>query len=272
MTKQIHTHRAHCQLCASVQAIDVATGIIAKHGYTVAHGYFAGTCPGSDRLNLSVERTLADQYIAKAKDEAYELGDALEGLRDGRWFPEEAFSGKYVRVPAPTRGWPNRMVDQRVMVPYVSATDEQKAEAVRIEGHRLENRIKACTDYAKDLTTWADRINGKVDPYLVKDLEPRDWVVGDSVRIGGKAGFDAVIQTIAQKSYTTFGFRRGRGTVMCDHALVTRPAVTEKRVSEKAGGYVTREARPAADIWVAVRDIKRPANKLAEELKKAGKL
>ena len=53
--KNTHTHRGHCQLCGRVQAIDSASGITAKHGYTVEFGYFSGTCPGSDKPNLKAE-------------------------------------------------------------------------------------------------------------------------------------------------------------------------------------------------------------------------
>lgn len=274
--KQIHTHRGHCQLCTMVQALDVSTGIIAKHGYTVAHGYFRGTCPGSDRLNLHVDRTHADHSIAQARIEAAELVQTIAALRSGILRPVLVWDGTYDKVvkPSPTLHNPNRThtVDVEHMVGWSDASEHYQRKQVEREVRGNQQRHDACVSYANDLEKWADKITGKVDAYQVKDLEPRDWQVGDVVRIGGKAGFDATIQKIEDQPYTTYGFRRGRGTVQCKHALVTRPEVTEKRVSEKAGGYVTREARPAKDIWVAVRDIKRPVNTLAAELKKAGKL
>lgn len=45
-----HTHTGHCQLCDRQQAVNVTTGLLAKHGYTKRWGFFSGTCPGSGAL------------------------------------------------------------------------------------------------------------------------------------------------------------------------------------------------------------------------------
>jgi hypothetical protein len=272
--KQIHTHRAHCQLCTIVQAIDVATGIIAKHGYTVDHGYFSGTCPGSDLQNLHVDRTHADASIKRARADAEETDELVAKLRSGSIHPAKAWSGQYHQVPAPRRGNPDATRSERTMVPFGEADELHQRMAISGAIAEQERHARICRKHADELEAWADKITGKVDPYQVTDLEPRDWEVGDEVRIGGKGrdGWDAVIEAIEARDYSTHGFRGGRGTVKCKHAKLTRPAVPERRASEKAGGYVIREARPQKVVWVALRDIKRPPNTLATELRKAGKL
>jgi hypothetical protein len=58
-----HTHRGHCQVCGAQQAVNNETGMLAKHGYTVEHGFFEGECPGSHNLPLEVERTMTDNII-----------------------------------------------------------------------------------------------------------------------------------------------------------------------------------------------------------------
>lgn len=50
MKSRTHTHTGHCQLCDRSQAINVKTGMIAKHGYSVDWSQFVGVCPGSDHL------------------------------------------------------------------------------------------------------------------------------------------------------------------------------------------------------------------------------
>jgi len=58
-----HTHRAHCQVCGAQQAVDNKTGMLAKHGYTVEHGFFEGECPGSHNLPIEVDHTMTDNII-----------------------------------------------------------------------------------------------------------------------------------------------------------------------------------------------------------------
>lgn len=58
-----HTHRGHCQVCGAQQAVDNKTGMMAKHGYTVEHGFFEGECPGSHNLPLEHDHTMTDNII-----------------------------------------------------------------------------------------------------------------------------------------------------------------------------------------------------------------
>ncbi len=58
-----HTHRGHCQVCGAQQAVNNETGMLAKHGYTVEHGFFEGECPGSHNLPLEVDHTMTDNII-----------------------------------------------------------------------------------------------------------------------------------------------------------------------------------------------------------------
>lgn len=285
MAKQIHTHRGHCQLCARIQAIETQTGTIAEHGYTRRGGYFSGSCPGSGLMNLHVSRTTADARIAAARGEVTEQRAMADSLTRRETHPEKAWTGEFKMVRASGRditarsyileggAMYSKLERARVYVAWdkapKSGQDVTRNETIR---DCLE-RAKICEDYANFLESWAYLITGKVDPYQVQDLEPREWEVGDTVHIGGKKGYDATVKAVEIRPYTTFGVRRGRSTVNVKHVRITQPEVTEKRVSEKAGGYVSREARPAKVIWVAMRDIKdRKPNPLAEELAKAGLL
>lgn len=281
MTKVTHTHRGHCQLCARVIAIDTQTGRIAKHGYKVAqHGMFVGICPGSDVLSLHVERSMADRYIADARRRAADALAFAVRLREGKAKPAQAWNGEYKRVLKPTRGWPDRTVEEKVIIPFADASPDYQRRAVAEFVEAVERDARVAHDYANDLEDWASRITGKVDAYRVEDLEPREWKVGDTVRIGGKGkdGFDAVIEAIENRPYRSFGFSRGSSTTMAAHARLTRPARPEKRGRPDKldpQGRIITEGRPEKILWEPLRNIKRPSDAispLAEQLKKAGKL
>jgi hypothetical protein len=273
--KIIHTHRGHCQLCTMVQAIDPTTGAIALHGYTVSqNGYFVGTCPGSNHKSLHADRTRADKSIADARAEAVRMKHEADELYRGNVTPARAWDGTYHDVPAPTESRPKATRPERTMIAFADATVEQQRRQVTQEINDRLDRANRCTAYANDLEAWANKITGKVETYQVRDLEPRAWEVGDEARFFGKGpdGFTAKIEAIEEQEYRVNSFRRGFGSVMAKHARVTRPARAEKRVSEKAGGYVTQEARPAKVLWFALREMKRPPSPLAAMLKKEGKL
>jgi hypothetical protein len=282
MTKQqqLHTHRGHCQLCGRVQAIDVKTGLVAKHGYTVERGYFSGQCPGSDVMNLHVARDLADKHIATARREAADHTELANRYEQRTAHPSPVWNGKYRLVfdcvkDTRSRGYTRDglrvcwLRDQEIFVPWDDATAEYQERGRTSAINELRRRAATCTSYADTLETWANRITGKIDPYLVEDLEPRNWQVGDTVTIGGKKGWSAVIEAIEEKKYETYGFSRGRDTIVCKHARLTRPAKPEKKDKD---GYVVRPGYPAAVMWIALRDIKRPDTDLVAALKKAGLL
>ena len=269
-----HTHRGHCQLCLRVQAINPATGNIAKHGYKVPDGYhmYVGTCPGSDERTLHVERRLADAAIKTARERAAACTKHAELLQAGSVTPVEAWSGSYERVEKTGRRGITYFVTERKMIAFAQAAPIYQAEAVRAEVFVYEAHAANATSYANDLTKWAADIFDKgVPAYPVEELEPTKWSVGDTLRIGGKKGFDAVIEAIEERDYRSNGFRRGTQTIKTPHALVTYPAVEEKRTKGEYS-YVTQEARPARQVWEALRNYKRGLSALALSLKEAGKL
>ena len=65
------THKATCQACGNVQA--VVNGKMAKHGYTVEHGFFAGTCPGSDEVPMETSTDLTMNIVKRMTTRALAL-------------------------------------------------------------------------------------------------------------------------------------------------------------------------------------------------------
>lgn len=286
--KLTHTHRGHCQRCTMVQAIDPSTGNIAKHGYTVPNGYFNGTCIGADLPTLHTSREHADGWIAAARADAKAHRKIVSQLSSGKSHPVVVWQGEpspwgswkgvYHKVPKPTDRNPNATKDERTMISWADGSQAERERQVKEEIATHTGIADRADSYANDLEKWADRITGKVDAYQVKDLDPRDWQVGDTIRIGGKSkdGFDAVIEAIELRAYRTRGFSmRGSSTVNTEHGRITRPALPELRAKPTPAypeGRVTQEAREARTWWEPLRNIKRPPTALAAMLKAEGKV
>lgn len=53
-TERSATHRGCCQICGKSHKVNVKTGLLAEHGYTIDFGYFSGSCAGSHQLPINV--------------------------------------------------------------------------------------------------------------------------------------------------------------------------------------------------------------------------
>lgn len=66
------THRGHCQVCNRIQKLP--DGLLSLHGYTVVSrgwgGYFAGDCRGSRALPFERDKTLVEDSIKNALEQA----------------------------------------------------------------------------------------------------------------------------------------------------------------------------------------------------------
>lgn len=282
--KVTHTHRGHCQFCLCVHAIDVETGRLAIHGYTVKGGRFLGNCPGSRHLSLHVERTHTDGIIAAYRQDEAGYKALADGYEAGTATPEQAWKGKpwadgkywegvYHHEPRPTPRNPKNVERVRTMIDWKDANDVEKARQLK-ESIERARRDQDNAKYHADLMQRyaAEIFDGKVPAYPNEAFDAGEWQVGDTVRVGGvKCGFDAVIEAIENKEYRTSGWCRASNVTNIPHAKVTEPAIPEKRAK---GGrrHVIREARPARERWEPLRNIKRPPLALVEKLKKDGLL
>ena len=58
-----------CQICGKEHKVDIKTGLLAEHGYTVEYGYYQRSCVGSAQLPLNVSVDfLRKEYDKVAKD------------------------------------------------------------------------------------------------------------------------------------------------------------------------------------------------------------
>jgi hypothetical protein len=73
------THTGICQACGRRQAVHINTGLLAKHGYTTDHGFFNGTCAGSDHLPLELDTALNIAAVASMLKFAADKAAEAEG-------------------------------------------------------------------------------------------------------------------------------------------------------------------------------------------------
>lgn len=263
--KVTHTHRGHCQICLHVHAIDVHTGVLAKHGYEVTHGYFNGTCPGSGLKSLHVERVHTDRMIADLRTDALAFKALAKRYEAGTDHPPQARSGKTERRPHPKHGY---METHYEMVPFKDAPALYQQDAIKGACDELRRKAEHYEWSVKQLTEWAKTIYDEKRPaYDNKEFDNGEWKVGDTVRIGGKKGFDAVIEAIEDQDYRTYGFSRRARSVKIPHGKVTRPAIPERKTKD---GYVLQKAEAPRTYWEPLRNIKRPKVALVEALREAG--
>jgi len=113
---------------------------------------------------------------------------------------------------------------------------------------------------------WAKEVHDdKMPAYRVEDLD--NWAkVGDTVRAGGeKNGFDAKVEAVEMRPYTTRGWLRGGdNTVITQHVRITRPAIAD---TFHKNGSVKKKGREAWTYWDAVRNVRPAKGSLIDRLK-----
>lgn len=158
-TKSTHTHKGNCQACGRLQAVDNATGDLAKHGYNVEHGYFRGTCPGSGEYPLQIERALTDEIIASMEAEARAATVLLKKLQAGKAHPVmvqkfEDSGRRTVLKDKKTGNW------DVVMIPWAEANKYAQGAGMDAAIFETESNIRFCEAHAHDMTALAARIHG----------------------------------------------------------------------------------------------------------------
>lgn len=288
--KDAHTHRGHCQYCLRVLAIDVITGKLAKHGYTVKGGMFIGQCPGSDVLSLHVDRSHTDRVIVLYQERAARLAAEHADMVAGKTHPLTCKDGKprydthttddhllkwwafvMVKVQIPkldvrTGTFSTVEVEQSKDIDWADANKLQRRRAYLLKVDELDSDAKSADSFAKAMIRWAHDIHdAKVPAYRVEDLD--NWAkVGDTVHAGGeKNGFDAKVEAVMMRDYTSRGFYRGLMTVWVQHVQITRPAIPDTLT--KDGKRVKKAGRKAATYWEAVRNVKAAKGTLIDRLK-----
>lgn len=159
MSRGRHSHRGHCQACGRIQAVMPDYERIAAHGYTTAHGYFAGTCQGAGFSPLQVSRRKCDEFRAALFDLFERQTEWANQLRSLAAHPEKCpkLDPFEQRVYERAGGWGSKSV--AVLVPWAdaSAVEQQRGRLDAIADAERDARWAASSRDA--LTELAARIH-----------------------------------------------------------------------------------------------------------------
>ena len=194
--KSTHTHKGHCQACGRIQAVDNETQKVAKHGYKVAgFGFFMGTCSGSDKLALELDKTYSVQTIVALQDYITRHEANLADLRSGKLVPSTARTEKYIRAEyIGSRVKPGTGCYEEV--PFAEANEYQQKRAVDHAISQTQYEIRQAQDHIKFLEKLIAEVHGKA-LRANKELNKASIEVGSKVTIYGT---ERVVTAIAYKT------------------------------------------------------------------------
>lgn len=181
------THRGNCQVCGHQQHVMGET--LAKHGYTVKFGYFKGTCRGSHKKPLQVERTITDDTIVALGEYALQCDTKAAQLKDGTIHPTSIETHQKL----------NRVTFkyEAVVIAWADATVEQQTKAVRIALAEVQNDARFARSHAISLKQMADALFG-TELVLIDDLTK------------AAPAPKATVDVKAAKVYGAFGSKQAR--------------------------------------------------------------
>jgi hypothetical protein len=164
MTTSTQT-RGHCQCCGRLQA---AHGTVAPHGYTVANGWFEGSCTGHHYAPIESSREQADRIIADVRERVL----AVRARR------AEVLAGTH--TPATVRT--TRGVD----IPFADAEAWVQRDAVQALAYRLQRRAELGTAFANGHEELANRVHGQPLQTVARPAAAAPILVGETRVLGNR--------------------------------------------------------------------------------------
>lgn len=166
-TRAKHTHVGHCQSCGATHAVELRNECIAKHGYTVDWGYFAGTCSGSGVYPLEVARDYCNTVIDSCTHAALSHDESCLLLRTGQRTPIRCENGtKFL----------GHGKYETIWVDWADASKYLQSQQVERESYGHERQAQHLRAHAKFLTELARRIHGtplqRVTPKTTQPVMP----------------------------------------------------------------------------------------------------
>jgi hypothetical protein len=209
-----HTHKAHCQACGRIQALDNDSKRIAKHGYLVSgFGYFHGTCLGSDRSPLETHRDYADQIVTVMISEEARLVNLASEVAAGKRSPTKATTGRHVRNEQ------GRWVTEEIAFADADKYYQDLAREMLVRS--LHNESRQAKDHGKFIADLIVSVHGQELISVERKAKTATLVVpGATVRLHGKDGFDAVVIRIETR--TVFGCGPNLNGQRLPHAIYER--------------------------------------------------
>jgi hypothetical protein len=141
--------RGNCQCCAREQA--VVGGLMSKHGYTVAHGWFQGVCSGNHHQPMQISRVETDRIVSEIRAEIPKLLAKAEQYKSGALKLESVL--KRV-LDIELKKW----VD--VKIAFADASWLEQRQAVDQVVWALKNKARSGELFANQLESTANKVHG----------------------------------------------------------------------------------------------------------------
>lgn len=166
------THYGICQACGAEQKLP--NGTLSNHGYTVAMGWFEGTCAGSKRLPFELSCDYIKTCIERAKKAKEDYKQQIQKFQDNNtttteyhqyirrgdsrlWVKAQVIDGKIVME------WYDDVPCRRLSLYGTDLEIAKKLDEKKIKW--LERQIKAIDDYIQ----WQE---GRIVNWEEKELTP----------------------------------------------------------------------------------------------------
>lgn len=252
MARQQHTHLGHCQVCGRPHAADIATSVLANHGYTVEHGFFSGTCAGSGQLPFELECSMVKQSIIWAqtmRDAAQSRAAGLRARTNDVGFVEHyvpagyecgrRVSGHYETLVAKFSS--TTIAYESGSYERITATAMRAADKIEFDGikhhfhgktaleaaaYSREQEAKKSDARAEQISRYMISQQARVDSWKLSPLVPiaseakPKVEAGAVVRMFGKTGFDA--RVIEIRNERCRGVGPGLNGKVVPHAVLQR--------------------------------------------------
>lgn len=176
MTKA--THNGTCQACGRQHAVNTKTGKVAKHGYTKQHGWFSGTCAGSDRAPLEVSKDYAIKTVHQVATQAAEIekrcadASTIEEVethvRNQKLSQRRGYS-VFDYVMMNREAWVSHFLSARNHVTEESAIEYHWPEMQKGEARLGRRKAAMMREFIKDLRNLIDARYGQ--PLIEREVE-----------------------------------------------------------------------------------------------------
>jgi len=135
--------RGNCQCCGRQQA--VVGRWMAKHGYTVEHGWFQGACSGESSEPMQKSRTRTDGIVAQVRADVAKLLEQKNKLEAGTAKPE----------------FINRGTERKPdLIPFAEGDEYQQRMTTRKVIHEMTFKASMGAQFADMLVEVADKYHG----------------------------------------------------------------------------------------------------------------
>lgn len=202
MAKTTHTHRGTCQACGSVQAVDNASRMLAKHGYKVVYGAFQFVCNAAGYAPAEHDVGYTQTTILGCLTSAEWHDGQVPKLKSGEVVPDtfQRWNATKVKVNRRRHGGTYETKGDYDTLPIAQANATERRD--RINGQIRHHELQA-----EGLRSHVAFLRRDVLPRLGKPLYTNEALAKTSLETGMRFTHNGTEYELIERAYSTFGTR-----------------------------------------------------------------